>query len=105
MLDLLIQARALPEDELGAFLRTHGLHSEDLDSWHQLLKTALDPAPARARERELALELNSSTRRERELEKELRRKEKALAEAAALLLLQKKVRALWGDEDENTPEL
>jgi transposase len=38
----------------------------------------------------------------RELEKQLRRKDKALAEAAALLVLQKKARALWGDEDDDT---
>jgi hypothetical protein len=35
----------------------------------------------------------------RHLESELRRKEKALAEAAALLVLQKKARAVWGEED------
>jgi transposase-like protein len=35
----------------------------------------------------------------RHLESELRRREKALAEAAALLVLQKKARAVWGEED------
>ncbi len=34
------------------------------------------------------------------LKKELNRKEKALAEAAALLVLKKKVDALWGDQDD-----
>jgi transposase len=38
----------------------------------------------------------------RELEKELRRKDRALAETAALLVLQKKVRAIWGDGDDDT---
>lgn len=33
------------------------------------------------------------------LKRELVRKDKALAEAAALLILQKKFRALWEDED------
>jgi hypothetical protein len=42
------------------------------------------------------------SRRIRELEKELDRKEKALAEAAALLILKKKVQAIWGDEDGST---
>lgn len=42
------------------------------------------------------------SRRVRELERELRRKDKALAEAAALLVLQKKVQALWGDGDDDT---
>ena len=42
-------------------------------------------------------------KRVRELERELRRKDKALAEAAALLVLQKKVQAIWGDGDDDTP--
>ena len=33
------------------------------------------------------------------LEKELRHKEKALAETAALLVLSKKLEAIWGDEE------
>ena len=37
----------------------------------------------------------------KQLEAELRRKDKALAETAALLVLQKKVQAIWGEpEDE-----
>jgi len=38
-----------------------------------------------------------------QLEKELLRKDKALAETAALLVLKKKVQAIWGEEDESTP--
>ena len=38
----------------------------------------------------------------KELERELRRKDKALAETAALLVLKKKVQAIWGDEDDDT---
>lgn len=41
-------------------------------------------------------------KRARELERELRRKDKALAEAAALIVLKKRVHALWGDEDDDT---
>ncbi|UVW34158.1 transposase [SAR92 clade bacterium H455] len=36
------------------------------------------------------------------LKKELSRKEKALAEAAALLVLQKKVNALWGNDEDSS---
>ena len=43
-------------------------------------------------------------KRIKELERELRRKDKALAEAAALLVLQKKVREIWGDGDDDTDE-
>jgi len=35
------------------------------------------------------------------LQKELRKKEKALAEAAALLLVTKKMQALWGEAEED----
>ena len=34
------------------------------------------------------------------LEREILRKDKALAEAAALIILQKKVNLLWGNQDE-----
>jgi len=40
--------------------------------------------------------------RERQLERELTRKDKALVEAAALLVLKKKVQAIWEDEDDDT---
>jgi len=36
------------------------------------------------------------------MEKEINRKDKALAETAALLVLKKKVREIWGDEDNPT---
>ena len=39
-------------------------------------------------------------KRIKELERELLRKDKALAEAAALLVLRKKLDALWGIDDE-----
>jgi transposase-like protein len=87
------QAAGLSEEELGAFLRRQGLHQTQLDAWRTILVEALNskPRPAAAEKRQV-----------RELEKELRRKDKALAEAAALLVLKKKVRAIWGDEDEST---
>ena len=39
-------------------------------------------------------------REKRKLEKQLLRKDRELAESAALMVLQKKYRALWEDEDE-----
>jgi hypothetical protein len=36
------------------------------------------------------------------LKKELNRKDKALAETAALLVLQKKVHAIWGNDEDNS---
>jgi transposase len=93
---LVMEAAALGEAELGAFLRKEGLHEADLESLRQeVVEAAADgleakkkrgPSPA---EKEL-----------KEVRRELARKEKALAEAAALLVLRGKLEAfLSGDEE------
>lgn len=94
-LRLVLEASALPEAALGEFLRRHGLHEADLVAWRETALSALSGSPA-------ATPRAGEAKRVRELEKELRRKDKALAETAALLVLQKKVRAIWGDGDEDT---
>lgn len=89
-----IEAGQLGDSELGEFLRRKGIHEAQLTQWKQAALEALGGAkPSRG---------PSESRRVRELEKEVLRKDKALAEAAALLVLQKKVRALWGDGDDDT---
>lgn len=93
-LRVVMEAGQLSDDELGAFLRRHGLQEATLAQWRAAMLEAL--APGRQRPTPV------SSKRERELEKQLRRKDRALAEAAALLVLQKKVQALWGDEDDDT---
>lgn len=94
-LKLVLEASALSDADLGAFLRRHGIHEADLEAWREAALGALNgPASSSAR--------SGDARRVRELEKELRRKDKALAETAALLVLQKKVRAIWGDADDDT---
>ena len=90
------EAAGLSDEELGAFLRRKGLHQAQLETWQRTLIEALGPQPPRP------AKASPETRRVRELEKELRRKDKALAETAALLVLKKKVQAIWGDEDEST---
>ncbi len=93
---VMIEAASLSDEELGAFLREKGLRQGNLKQWRQEMLTALGAAKVRPSKP------SAETRRIRELERELARKEKALAEAAALLLLKKKVQALWGDEDDTT---
>lgn len=82
----------LSEADLGAFLRREGLHEETLAEWRSAALDGLG-GPRKA---------TTDARRVRDLEKQLRRKDKALAEAAALLVLQKKVRQIWGDGDDDT---
>jgi transposase len=89
-----MEASRLRDAELGEFLRRKGLHEAQLTQWRQSALEALGGGkPARP---------SSESRRVRELEKEVLRKDKALAEAAALLVLQKKIRSLWGDADDDT---
>jgi len=96
-LRLLQQAARLSGDERGALLRREGVHEADLAQWREQADKGALTALSGTRQR------TAEQKRIRQLESELARKEKALAETAALLVLTKKVRALWGDnEDDDT---
>ena len=91
-----MEAASLSDEELGAFLRSRGLHEAQLQQWRDLMLAGLEPMTVQRGKKA------PETKRVRELEKELRRKDKALAETAALLVLKKKAQAIWGDEDDDT---
>jgi transposase len=92
-LQIVLEAGRLDSNDLGAFLRTHGLHESDLAQYQEDVQIALSEV------KEFGRKENRYKKDLNKIEKELRRKEKALAEAAALLVLKKKVQAIWGDED------
>jgi transposase-like protein len=94
---LVLEAAAVPQAELGAFLRRKGIHEAQLVQWREAALSGLQ-RPSK-RERKAA---NIERLRVRKLERELVRKDKALAEAAALLVLKKKAQKIWGDEDDTT---
>jgi transposase len=89
------EASSLSDAELGVFLRSKGLTTAVLDEWREQAMTGL-----RGTKQVSATVVGS--KRIKDLERELARKDKALAEAAALALLQKKVQALFGAEDDDT---
>jgi transposase-like protein len=97
-LRVVLEASQLSDAELGAFLRREGLHEATLSEWRAAALEGLTPQATRRSRTKRA----SQQKRVRELEREIRRKDKALAEAAALLVLQKKVQAIWGDADDDT---
>jgi hypothetical protein len=98
---LVLEAAAVPEAELGAFLRRKGVHEAQLAEWRQqVMQGAV--AALRGPSKQDRKAASAEARRLRDLERELARKEKALAEAAALLVLKKKAQAIWGDEDDDT---
>jgi transposase len=92
-LGLLLEGRALSDDQRGEWLRQHGLHTEHLTLWEQELGTMMNDKQV-----ELNAENAALKKENRKLQKELERKEKALAEAAILLTLKKKHRHLFQDE-------
>ena len=94
-LRVVITARGLSEHELGALLRREGVHAAELTAWQAVAEAALQDTPRRAPR-------SAEAQRIQALERELRRKDAALAETAALLVLKKKVQAIWGDADDTT---
>lgn len=97
---IVMAAAALAPGELGAFLRGEGVHEAEVEQW----RAAILEAGTSALESGVARGRSADGKRIKELERELRRKDKALAETAALLVLQKKVREIWGDGDDGTDE-
>lgn len=91
-LQALMQSYSLEGVTLNAWCREHGVFVHQLTQWRQdFCSTPRESKDSRAELRELQGQ-------HEQLQRELRRKERALAEAAALLVLQKKFRALLGDE-------
>jgi transposase-like protein len=92
-----LETAALNEAELGEYCRKRGLYPEQIHQWRRACEDANDWD--RKQNDQLEAARKADARRFRDLERELRRKEKALAEAAALLVLQKKVQAIWGEPE------
>ena len=97
-LEAVITAAAMDEVGKGAWCREHGVYPADLDQWRLSATTALaEPEEARASPQAT----RQDKKRIKELERELLRKDRALAETAALLVLSKKVAAIFNKaEDE-----
>jgi len=98
-LQVIIETSSLSEGELGAYLRKHGLHSEDLESWKQNFFQA-QKGPGRPRKDPA---LAATQKEKKKLEQDIRRKDKALAELSARVVLLKKSHLLWGvaEDDES----
>ena len=97
-LEAVITAAAMDESGKSAWCRQHGVFPTDLDKW-RLSATAALTEPEEARASPQAT--RQDKKRIKELERELLRKDRALAETAALLVLSKKVAAIFNKaEDE-----
>jgi transposase len=94
-LEAVIVTAAMDEAARSAWCREHGLYPAELDAWKRDAIAGLgEPRVASAEE------ARQDRRRVKELERELHRKDKALAETAALLVLSKKLSAVFHDGED-----
>jgi hypothetical protein len=95
-LQAVIVTAAMDEAARSAWCREQGLYPAELDGWKRDAIAGLGEPRATS-----AVEARQDRGRVKELERELHRKDKALAETAALLVLSKKLSAVFHQgEDE-----
>lgn len=96
--EAVLTTAAMNEADKSAWCREHGVYPLELDKWRASCTSALaDPEDARASPQAT----RADRKRIKELERDLLRKDRALAETAALLVLSKKVGAIFNKgEDE-----
>jgi len=95
-LDAVLVTAAMDEAARSAWCRSNGVHLQELDTWRKAALDALgERKPASAPASRPASQSKQDRRRIQELERDLRRKNAALAETTALLVLSKKLEAIF----------
>ena len=96
---VVVETAALSEAELSQYCREKGLYPEQVKAWKAECMQGFQATKDRQKaERQRAKEDKQQIKK---LKRELRQKEKALAETAALLVLRKKLDALWNEDEED----
>ena len=94
-----VETASLTEAEFSQYCRERGLYPENLNAWKQ---DCLQGCQSAAAKKKADITEDKALKTEiKQLKQELRRKDKALAETAALLVLRKKLNALWETEEED----
>lgn len=96
---VVLETATLNATERAEYCRRKGLYAEQIAVWRLVCSIANANAVQVAKGQRA--QAKGDQKRIRSLEKELNRKEKALAEVAALLVLRKKVQAIWGGKEED----
>jgi transposase-like protein len=97
-LNLIIECGSLTEQAISEHCRAQGLYPYHIQQWKDdfSTETSMNTESKKSSEtKKLRTEI-------KELKKDLNRKNKALAETAALLVLQKKVNAIWGSDEDSS---
>ena len=94
-LEAVVATAAMDEAARGAWCREHGVYPQQLQQWRESATQALAaPEEVRASPQQT----KHDRRRIKELEREVRRKDRALAETAALLVLSRKLEAVFKND-------
>ncbi len=99
-LQSVLETQNLSPERFGEYLRSKGLHSNQIEDWKAEAFLAASTTPKRGRPK-LDPDLVSAREENTLLKRDLNRKNKALAEQTALLVLKKKAQEIWGDHEDD----
>ena len=97
-LNLVIACGSLSEEAISQLCREQGLYLHHIKQWKQ---DFISPDGARSQQRNSG-KTKTLKNEVKTLQRELNRKDKALAETAALVVLQKKVNEIWGNDEDSS---
>lgn len=98
-LNMVIACASLEAEAISEVCREQGIYPHHVKQW----KLDIISGQSLNNQSKAQSEVKSLRSENKALQKELNRKDKALAETAALLVLQKKVNAIWGNGEDNSP--
>lgn len=90
---VVLETQPMNEAEKAEYCRKKGLYPEQIERWRIACIAGMSDKPSESEP------LKAARNEIKRLKRTVDRKDKALAESAALLVLSKKYRALWEDED------
>jgi len=96
--NMVLECNSLDEEALSHSCRERGIYPHHLKQWKlDFIHGSVADSSAKQTSKMKVLKTENKN-----LKKELNRKDRALAETAALLVLQKKVNAIWGTEEDSS---
>ena len=96
--NMVLECNSLDEEALSRLCRERGVYPHHLKQWKLDFVNGTTADSSTKNVSQMKVLKNEV----KHLKKELTRKDKALAETAALLVLQKKVNAIWGTDEDNS---
>jgi len=97
-LEIVMACASLAEEEKSEYCRKQGVYPHHVNQWKRDFASGNSSSEKVTARQEMKNLKNEN----KALRKELNRKDAALAETAALLVLQKKINAIWGNDEDDS---